>query len=353
MASVISKILAFTLMGVSVASCSGSSAISPGFVLANEPSEIGWATVYFTDPNAPETEFLHGGPDEPLHAAIESARVSIEVAIYDLNLYNIRDALIAAQERGVQVRMVVEGDNFEAAELFQFNRAGIPVTVDGRSGSMHNKFLVIDRYEVWTGSMNFTLSEAYGNRNNLLRVRSTVLAENYLIEFEEMFNRQFGPSSPVNTPYPMVEINGRLVETYFSPEDGTLARIVTLLDEAQESLYFMAFSFTSDDLAAAIHRAQNRGVAIHGILDKAQALSNQGGEYRSLSADGIDVHLDGEGGSMHHKVLVIDEQIVVTGSYNFSASAERQNDENTLIIHDEKTAQEFLAEFWRLWEFVE
>ncbi|MGH2582548.1 MAG: phospholipase D-like domain-containing protein, partial [Anaerolineales bacterium] len=207
---------------------------------------------------------------------------------------------------------------------------------------------------VWTGSMNFTLSDAYGNRNNLVRIRSSALAENFLTEFEEMFNyHQFGPSSPANTPYPMVEIDGHMVETYFSPEDGTLARLVTLVDEAKESIYFMAFSFTSDDLAAALLRARDRGVEIQGILDKAQALSNQGGEFQNLTNNGIDVQLDGEGGNMHHKVLIIDRGIVVTGSYNFSAGAERQNDENTLIIHSEDIAQEFLAEFSRIREFAE
>ncbi len=113
----------------------------------------------------------------------------------------------------------------------------------------------------------------------------------------------------------------------------------------------MAFSFTSDELATAISAANDRGVLVQGVIDASQAAGNQGGEYEALLARGIDVRLDGEGGSMHHKVLVIDGVIVVTGSYNFSASAEEQNDENTLIVHDPALAEQYLDEFWRVWQF--
>jgi phosphatidylserine/phosphatidylglycerophosphate/cardiolipin synthase-like enzyme len=354
MALMLSKTVAFTLLGMIFTACSGTSGTSTSPITLNGPLTQAWAAVYFTDPSAPGAEFLRGGPDEPLQAAIENARASLDMAIYDLNLYNIRNALVDARGRGVQVRVVVDENNFEPGELAIFDRADIPVTVAGRSNSMHNKFLIIDRYEVWTGSMNFTLSEAYGNRNNLVRIRSFSLAENYLTEFEEMFTlHQFGPASPVNTPNQTFELDGRFIETFFSPEDNTLTRLVSLVNGAEEKITFMAFSFTSDDLAAAMVRALDRGVEVKGILDKSQGLSNRGGEYWNLLSNGVDVRLDGEDGSMHHKVLIIDERILVTGSYNFSASAERQNDENTLILHDEWIALQFMEEFLRLWELAE
>ena len=311
-----------------------------------------WAAVYFSDPNALGAEFLQGGPDEPLQAAIEAARLSVDVAAYDLNLYNIRDALIAAQERGLQVRLVIESDNLADVEIQQMIAAGIPVVSDKDSDYMHDKFVLIDRYEVWSGSMNYTLSDAYGNRNNLIVLRSTRLAENYLAEFEEMFVQGlFGAGSPRNTPYPQVEVDGHLVETYFSPEDDTQERLVDLLNGAQESIYFLAFSLTSDELASALVAAQQRGVEVRGVMDKSQA-SNQGGEFENLAQHGIDVRLDGEGGSMHNKVLIIDGAIVVTGSYNFSANAEESNDENSLIIYDADLAKKYSEEFWRIWKLA-
>jgi phosphatidylserine/phosphatidylglycerophosphate/cardiolipin synthase-like enzyme len=311
-----------------------------------------WIQVYFSDPNRNPGPSLLGGPDEPLQEAIEAAHLSIDAAFYDMNLYNIRDALIEAQARGVTVRLVLESDNYEEEELRLLRVGGIQIVLDERRDLMHNKFVLIDHYELWTGSMNLTVSDTYGNRNNVVAIRSTDLAQNYLIEFEEMFlANAFGPSSPANTRNAELRIEEHLVETYFSPEDETLARLVDLVNRATESVHFLAFSFTSDDLAAAISAANDRGVLVQGVMDASQATGNQGGEYQAFLARGIDVRLDGEGGSMHHKVLIIDGEIVVTGSYNFSASAEEHNDENTLVIYDSALAELYMDEFWRVWEF--
>jgi phosphatidylserine/phosphatidylglycerophosphate/cardiolipin synthase-like enzyme len=313
-----------------------------------------WVQIYFSDPDAPESADLHGGPDEPLVEALDAARLSVDVAAYDLNLYDVRDALLAAHERGVQVRMVVESDNFAGEEMQQLAAAGIPIVTGTASDFMHDKFVIIDRYQVWTGSMNYTLSDAYDNRNNLITLSSTRLAQNYETEFNEMFlQRRFGPSSPADTPFPQLEIDDHLVETYFSPEDETIDHLLALVNGAEKSVYFLAFSFTSDDLAIALIAAEVRGVEVRGVLDAGQAVGNQGGEYENLREAGIDVRLDGEGGSMHNKILIIDGEIVVTGSYNFSANAEDNNDENTLIIHDKDLAGEFTAEFWLIWNLTE
>lgn len=315
--------------------------------------ETDWLAVYFTDPNAPGSEFTFGGPDEPLAEAIEAARVTIDIAIHDLNRYNIRDALMAAAERGVQVRMVVESDNFRPEELAMFTSAGISVVGDDDPDLMHNKFVIIDQFEVWTGSLNFTLTDTYGNRNNLVRLRSTEIAENYMGEFNEMFMQHlFGAHSPLNTAHPQQIVNGALVETYFGPEDDTLVRLVQLISAAEQSVYILAYSLTLDELGDALLAAKARGVDVRVVIDKGQA-ANQGSELERLTANDVPVRLDTEGGLMHHKVLIIDGRIVVTGSYNFSANAERRNDENTLVIHDADLASEFVAEFWRIWDISE
>ena len=330
----------------------GLAACSPPAAQAAEVPDTAAIRVFFTDPESPIAQFALGGPDEDLQTAIEQARVRIDVAIYDLNLYSIRDALVAAEERGVQVRMVVESDNFEDGELAIFTLAGIPVVGDEDPNAMHDKFLVIDRYEVWTGSMNYTLSDTYRNRNNMVRLRSTELVENYEAEFEEMFTQKyFGAHSPINTVHREVEIDGVIVETYFAPEDGVQSRLVELVNNAKESIYFLTYSFTSDELAEAVLAAKQRGIEIHGEMDKAQA-ANAGGEFDRFVENGIDVRLDGEGGSMHNKVLIIDGKIVVTGSYNFSANAEKRNDENLLVIHDAGIASEYLEEFQRIWDLA-
>lgn len=342
------------MVSLLVAWLAGCSQAATPIAINEGADEATWVQVYFTDPEATDWSDIEGGPDEPLVDVIDAARLSVDVAAYDLNLYAVRDALLEARERGVQVRMVVEYDNVGGEEIQELMAAGIPIVTGMASDFMHNKFVIIDRYQVWTGSMNFTLSDAYGNRNNLIAISSTRLAQNYQAEFNEMFlQRRFGPSSPPDTPFPRLDIGGHIVETYFSPEDETIAHLLALVNDAEESVYFLAFSLTSDELADALMAAEARGVEVRGVMDAGQVASNQGGEYAALRAAGMDVRLDGEEGSMHDKVLIIDGEIVVTGSYNFSANAEDNNDENTLIIHDADLAGEFTAEFWRIWNLTQ
>jgi phosphatidylserine/phosphatidylglycerophosphate/cardiolipin synthase-like enzyme len=215
---------------------------------------------------------------------------------------------------------------------------------------MHDKFVIIDRSEVWTGSMNFTTGGGYLDNNNLIRIQSSKIAEDYTREFEQMFvDDHFGTLKSSGTPDPTVTVNGSLIEVYFSPEDGTLAYIQSVINSAQESIYFMAYSFTSDALADAIIERAKSGVTVAGVFDNDQYHSNLGTEFDTLNDVGIDVHLDGNPRLMHHKVIIIDQQIVITGSYNFSNNAERLNDENTLIIHNKDIAAQYLAEFRKIY----
>ena len=110
----------------------------------------------------------------------------------------------------------------------------------------------------------------------------------------------------------------------------------------------LAFSFTSDDLAAALIERARAGVEVRGVFDESQVKSNTGGEFDALRQAGLSIYLDGNQDKMHHKVIVIDGKIVITGSYNFSASAETRNDENLLIIHSPALAAQYLAEFERV-----
>lgn len=325
-------------------------------VMAAQPAtsaELDWVEVYFTDPYAPGALQVEGGPDEAIAAAIYAARSSVYMAIYDLNLWSIQDALLDAHARGMDVRLVVEADNMDRRELQELAQAGIPLVADTSPNYMHNKFVVIDGYEVWTGSTNYTVSDMYGNRNNVLRLRSSELAANYANEFDEMFTRgYFGENTLDNTPHQELYIGDVEVHTYFSPDDNVAAALVDLIDDAEESVYFLAFSLTLDEIGDALVRAQQRGVEVLGIMDDAQ-LGNQGGEYEFLRQNGVQVHMDEAATNLHDKVLIVDEAVLVTGSYNFSSNAEFRNDENTLIIYSPSVAAEYLRQFRLLWALTE
>jgi phosphatidylserine/phosphatidylglycerophosphate/cardiolipin synthase-like enzyme len=308
-----------------------------------------WGRVYFTDPNSPNAQSLRGGPDRELANAIRAARVSVDAAIYELDLWSIRDALLDAHRRGLNVRVVAETDYLENPEMQDLISAGIEVRDDRKDSLMHNKFIVIDRQEVWTGSMNYTVNDGYKNNNNLLCLRSSQLAADYTAEFEEMFiDNRFGAGSPANTAYPSITLDGTRSEVFFSPDDGVQARLVELLSAAQESIDFMAFSFTSDELANAILERAKAGVTVQGVMEARQYETNVGTEYDNFISAGLDVRLDGNPYSMHHKVMIIDRQIVITGSYNFTFSAETRNDENLLVFYNLSMASLFMQEFQRV-----
>jgi phosphatidylserine/phosphatidylglycerophosphate/cardiolipin synthase-like enzyme len=305
-----------------------------------------WYNLYFTTPTSPNASSYRDGPDTYLADAIDQARISVDMAIYDLNLWSVRDALIDAQRRGVEVRVVTESENTDEQEIQDLKDTGIPVLGDRHEGLMHDKFMIIDRSEVWTGSMNLTTGGAYLDNNNLIRLHSTELAEYYTLEFEQMFvDDHFGSEKTSQTPDPMVTINGSQVEVYFSPEDGTLAHILAAVRSARESISFLAYSFTSDALSEALIERANAGVKVQGVFDKDQYHANYGTEYDNLSSAGIDVQLDGNPRLMHDKVIIIDNQVVITGSYNFSDNAENNNDENTLIIYNPEIAKLYNTEF--------
>jgi phosphatidylserine/phosphatidylglycerophosphate/cardiolipin synthase-like enzyme len=309
----------------------------------------GWYEVFFTDPDSPTAGTFRGGPDEVLANAIRAARLSVDAAIYHLNLWSIRDALIAAHDAGASVRVVVESDNMDEIEVQDLRDAGIEVLGDRRESLMHHKFVVIDKSDVWTGSMNFTINGAYYNDNNLIHIRSTRLAENYTTEFEEMFvTDMFGDDVVTNTPLPKFSIDSSSIETYFSPDDGTAARIVDLVQQSRENIYFMAYSFTSDEIADAILEQADAGIRVAGVFEESQYYANIGTEFDRLRDAGLDVNLDGNPRLMHHKVIILDGAVVITGSYNFSRSAEIQNDENTLILHNPDIASQYLSEFERV-----
>ena len=306
--------------------------------------------MYFTDPTNPASDQLSGGIESALVEAIDGARLSVHAAMYSLTLKDVRDALLRAHRRGIDVKVVMESDNLDAGAPQRLKEAGVPLLGDRREGLMHDKFMIIDGTEVWTGSMNFSTSGAYLDNNVLVRVRSTALAEDYEAEFSEMFvDDHFGPETGRPTPNPTITVSDIPMEVYFSPDDHVETALTQLLGSARSRIAFLAYSFTSDGLGSAVVQAEESGVNVSGVMDADQSASNQGTELESFRDAGIDVRLDGNPGQMHEKVLIIDEKIVVLGSYNFSASAEESNDENVLVIHDAALARFCLDEFSRIY----
>ena len=298
--------------------------------------------IYFTPSNKEDPN----GIDDKLIDLINSANTEIKAAIYSLNLDNITDAFINAKLRGVKVGIVYDESNM-SDNIAKISNAGINVVYRRKGGGyMHNKFLVIDGRTTWTGSMNMTPHGIYNDNNNVVLISSEKVAANYSTEFDEMFDGLFGGNSPKNTPFPRIFADGTELEIYFAPEDNVEKQVINELDKAREQIVFMAFSFTSDAIGKIMAEKIKAGVKVKGIFEKTQR--SEYTEYEFLKNAGADVQWDTNSYNMHHKVIVIDGAVVITGSYNFSKNANTVNDENCIIIHDRGVAGEFLKEYERL-----
>ena len=287
--------------------------------------------------------------DRQLVALLQRAERSIDAALHELDSATIAAALVRAHRREVTVRLVTDDSYLEEGPLLQVREAGVPVVGDDRRALMHNKFIVVDRRWVWTGSFNTTDNGAYKNNNNAVLIDSERLAANYIREFEEMFSEhRFGPRSPADTPYPLVQLDNVLVENYFAPEEAVTEEIVAELGDAQRSIHFLAFSFTSDEIGEAMVERFQQGVEVQGVFERRQNRAPYS-EYYRMEPLGIEVREDCNPWNMHHKVIIIDHETVITGSFNFSANAARSNDENILIIHSSEVARQFESEFRRLY----
>lgn len=212
---------------------------------------------------------------------------------------------------------------------------------DYRKQLMHNKFCILDKKTVITGSMNPTENGAYKNDNNIVVFESYHIAKNYLDEFNELRHETFGSGSKVR--YPKINLTGTLVENYFCPEDECKKHVSDILRSAKESINFMLFSFTDKGIAD-ILISKAGSINVSGIMEK-RRINIKHNLFNYLDMSKVDVKTDNNPAIMHHKVFIIDKEIVITGSYNPTISGDSKNDENIVIIKDKKIAEMFLKEF--------
>ncbi|MEL6637733.1 MAG: phospholipase D-like domain-containing protein [Bacteroidota bacterium] len=299
---------------------------------------------------------------------LDRAQQTLDITMYEVENERIINAIVAAADRGVTVRYLSdnEGNNEVLSTLSDNN---IPVLEGNETGLMHDKFILIDRASVndsWvmTGSMNHTEANLGWDFNNVICIQDQALANAYFLEFNEMWggsddqpdlqNAKFSNQKSDNTPHRFL-IGGRPTELYFSPTDGTAAQIKRVLDGAQNELAFAVLVFTENSLGSAVLDAYDRGLEVSGIIDYVEF---NGSEFVFLQNNDVPVvdyqNADGsqwpDGPTLHHKYAIVDyatpeEAVLITGSHNWTASANSIHDENTLIIRDATLANLYYQEF--------
>ena len=284
-------------------------------------------------------------------ADVAAATQSIDIAVFDLDLPELTEALVAAQQRGVTVRVAFDDENLEDAKVATaigaLEDAGIQVASDQREPFMHQKIGVFDKTIVWTGSWNMTFNDTYRNNNNMLRIENPAMAADYTREVDQFMVGDFGTNKTGNAPFEPVTLPDGSLAYYFSPKDKSNALIVDAINQAQTQVRFMAFSYTDDAIGQAMIAAHERGLSVAGVMER-QNVKGTGSEFTILEDGGVDILADGNCYIMHHKTIIIDDNVVITGSYNFTKSAEQSNDENLLIIRSPQLAAQYLAEYDRV-----
>ncbi len=251
--------------------------------------------------------------------ALFSNATDIQCAFYSLDVPDIHAVLQNAT-------LVVDNSN-----LADF--AGLDIVADKTAALMHNKFCVLDKKTVITGSYNPTTKSQ--RANDLIVVPSAFVAKNYLAEFQEMRSGVFGRGSPV--VFPAVIYNNATIQTAFCPEDDCAEKTLAALRAAKESIRFMLYSFTDDEIGDFLASSQ---LKVEGVFD-----SSQLGKYSEQEK------LSGRSAvrkNIHHKVFIIDNTTVITGSYNPTKNGNERNDENLLIIHDANIARLYNAQFEKI-----
>ena len=302
--------------------------------------------------------------EQKLMERINSANYSIDLSLYSFfGMQNIADAIIAARDRGVKVRVVYDSRSTQNSMLALIN-AGILVSKRPSflEGIMHNKFFIFDARDtiptndwLWTGSWNVTSTELNW-KNNVIEINDPSITSAYQIEFEEMWgssddtpnssNAKFGNQKIDNTTHSF-NIGGIDVRLYFSPSDGTTSKIISAVNSADDDIYFAMLAYTRSDIANAMFNKFNSGITdIRGIIENP---NTSGSQYNFL--DSFAEMFIASSPTLHHKYGIVDASLsesdpaTITGSQNWSNAGENKNDENTLIINDIYIANQFMQEF--------
>lgn len=360
------------LLSVCLSSCSGRFSLDdPG------ASERDRFSAYFNEPGKDQATMVDRHIDGELVNLIDSARQFVYLAAYNFNRTMIIDALLRAKARGIDVRFVGDIDEFYTTGYQAMYLNHVNMTLGNSTAIQHNKFCLVDDLYLFTGTGNWSDTDLLRNNNNWYLVQNEAIVRLFKAEFMQLFNGLFGARKRQLTTTTAVMINDSPVEIYFSPYLGDTAvdRLISLVESAKASIHYMIFADTHDELAAAIvTMARQKGIPVYGIHDSnfitgvseeapriySAAFNNDGSQHTT----GPFVRWDGNenteikndrthGGKLHAKTLIVDagtaSASMATGSFNWSANAVQNNDENLLIIHQPRIANAIFEQWKGAW----
>jgi phosphatidylserine/phosphatidylglycerophosphate/cardiolipin synthase-like enzyme len=288
--------------------------------------------------------------EDRLAAEIAAAQSDIRVALYNLRSDRLGDLLLAKQNQGVKVEVLLDQKQMEKDYNTLDDRlrdAGLNIVpiLNNRSSyaTLHDKLAVIDGHRVTMGSGNWGYSGLHANEEALLVFDSPELATVVDDELDEIVT-----GAKIERAG---DTNSR-TQLYFSPEDRLDSVLESLIDGATNRIYVAVFSLRLYELIDALIRAKQRGVDVQVITDQKQAAyTDQDEKLRNAGITVIEgLNTASEFTAMHHKFMVVDGRHVAAGSYNWSYTATFKSYEDLAVIRDDtEVAAAFEGEFGRVW----
>lgn len=259
-----------------------------------------------------------------LSKAISQAQSSIFLSIYSLQDETILSLLEEKAAKGLKITLSTDPQMGKKMPPVQ----GVSITANPTSGLMHQKIVVIDEKKIVIGSANFTVDSLHLDANLIATWIDEKMAQS-IVKME---------------PY-----KNDTIEFWPLPKakEESFDRLLTVLNEAKKSIQVAMFTWTNSALTNAIIEAKNRGVKVEVILDKKSAEGTSKEAREALLKENIPLYLSLGRGTLHHKLAIIDENILVFGSANWTKAAFSKNDESLLIINPLTQKQKGkLKELW-------
>ena len=308
-----------------------------------------------------------GGPDDLKKAIvdfIDGAHKYLDIAVQELDCLEIAEAIVRAKMRKVRVRVVLEGDylKFGRPKTKPFSshprkgletnleiqnallRAAIDVKSDYNPNIFHQKFIVRDKTSLLTGSTNFTDTGISTNLNHVVIIHDAGVAREYSREYAEIRQGRFGKWSIGHGDAPKeVSVSGVPIKVLFAPDHNPEMEIMKQMVKAQRRIDFAVFTFArSSGIDDTMIKLAQSGLQITGILDGTMA-SQKWAPIKTVAAAGASLFTIPKGQGvrkLHHKIMVLDERVVIAGSFNYTKPATMLNDENILVIGDMHSGDE-------------
>jgi len=307
---------------------------------------------------------------------INKAKSRLEIAVQELESVPITRAIIDARKRKVLVKIVIEqsylkrsrakadpwttgGNNEENISIHNaILRTNIDIKVDYNTSIFHQKFIIRDCEAVLTGSTNFTLTGTHKNLNHIVIVNDVRAAKIYRKEFTEIQKGHFGRHNEGHDRRPTEFVSSHVpIKILFAPDHNPEMEIMKQMLKARKRIDFAIFTFAkSSGIDDTMMRLLDFGMPIRGAFDGKQGAQDWS-PLRDLSAKGADLHSvksTKKLGKLHHKLMVLDDEVVIAGSFNYTGPANQLNDENIIILGDldtqskaQRSAQQKIALYAR------